>query len=229
MTGCPALFVEPESRHTDHGKPIRKVSFSLGVSFLSSRAMERQMKGMIKMLAEKFGAGNVTTVFHHSTSRNFLDTHNATARHLKGHLQFIDWLEANSFPYVDISGSAETMIEHYSGADLHVGYRVHAHILMSSLSKPSLLLAEDGRGKALKDVIGGNIFDAFEGASDGLVAKIVRRLRLFETMHADRRLTQEIAMQLEMEIGSNWQRTDLSRRSIDGLRDHMRAFMSQLP
>ncbi|MGH8370059.1 MAG: polysaccharide pyruvyl transferase family protein, partial [Gammaproteobacteria bacterium] len=150
MTGCPALY-SPESEWSPNlNSPIKKVSFSLGVSFLSSKVMEQQMQSMLSMLGDKFGNSRVTTVFHHSTSQTFLKTHNATRHHLKGHLKFIEWLEARSFPYVDISGSADRMIEHYSGTDMHVGYRVHAHILMSSISKPSILLAEDGRGKALK-------------------------------------------------------------------------------
>ncbi len=50
----------------------------------------------------------------------------------------------------------------YDECDLHVGYRVHAHVLFTSHRKPSVLLHEDGRGRAQTDTLGTPGLDAFE-------------------------------------------------------------------
>ena len=51
------------------------------------------------------------------------------------------------------------MIDLYSNCDLHIGYRVHAHVFMTSIKKPSILIKEDGRGEGMSEVIEGKCFD----------------------------------------------------------------------
>src|SRR4029453_7482424 len=45
-------------------------------------------------------------------------------------------------------------IAFYKNADLHVGYRVHAHLAFVSYRRPSLLIAEDGRGLGQAETLG---------------------------------------------------------------------------
>jgi len=52
---------------------------------------------------------------------------------------------ALGYRVVDASYRLEA-IDFYAECDLHVGYRVHAHLGFLSLRKPSMLLCEDGRG-----------------------------------------------------------------------------------
>lgn len=229
MTGCPALFADASTPLPEPGHPIRRISFSLGVSFLSSRSMERQMKDMVRMLSDRFGAEQVVTVFHHSTSDEFLKTHNASRHHLEGHRKFIAWLNENGLPHVDVSGSAERMIEHYATSDLHVGYRVHAHVLMCSLSKPSLLLAEDGRGTALKTVLGAGVIETFDPGPTGLVARLARDFGIADTVRADRNLPAEVSSVLDNEIASGWLRARAAHQAIETLRGQMAQFAAQLP
>jgi polysaccharide pyruvyl transferase WcaK-like protein len=47
---------------------------------------------------------------------------------------------------VDASRDLDAL-ELYGQVDLHVGYRVHAHLCALSRRRPSLLIAEDGRGR----------------------------------------------------------------------------------
>jgi polysaccharide pyruvyl transferase WcaK-like protein len=42
----------------------------------------------------------------------------------------------------------------YGQVDLHVGYRVHAHLCALSRRRPSLLIAEDGRGRGQAVTLG---------------------------------------------------------------------------
>ncbi len=53
---------------------------------------------------------------------------------------------ALGYRVVDASGEGD-LVDSYRDADLHVGYRVHAHLAMLSFRRPSLLVAEDGRGE----------------------------------------------------------------------------------
>ena len=50
-------------------------------------------------------------------------------------------------------------MNYYSKVDLHIGYRVHAHIFMNSIAKKSILISEDGRAKGVKGVIGGIVWN----------------------------------------------------------------------
>lgn len=55
-----------------------------------------------------------------------------------------DW-NTGELNIVDLAGSAEKL-SYYDNVDLHVGFRLHAHIWFLRTRKPSLLIAEDGRG-----------------------------------------------------------------------------------
>lgn len=175
MTGCPAYYdLEYKEANFEIPKSINKVAFSLGVSFLSSSSMERQMKNQILSLKEQYAGKKFEVVFHHSLDPEvFLQAHGATVAHNKRHRDFADWLIKQGIEYVDISGSAEHLIHYYSSVDLHVGYRVHAHIFMNSIKKLSLLISEDGRAKGSKSVIGGMVVDGYLSYRDDLFTKIL--------------------------------------------------------
>jgi hypothetical protein len=61
----------------------------------------------------------------------------------------------------------------YDDADLHVGYRVHAHLDFLSRRRPSLLVSEDGRGRGQNLTFGAA--DLVAGARN-LVAQVDRLL-----------------------------------------------------
>lgn len=177
VTGCPALYdLDALAQPLPNVNPFRKVGFSLGVSFIWSRSMRKQMEDLILRGREWLSEAQFDVLFHHPLDLSFLKTHNAPRAYYEGHLAFRDWLDEQGVSWLDLSGSAERMIEYYSSCDLHFGYRVHAHIFMSSIGKPTILLAEDGRGIALKEVIGGSIFSAFAPPASTLWARIRQRI-----------------------------------------------------
>ena len=49
------------------------------------------------------------------------------------------------FRVLEASGDLSA-IDFYRDADLHVGYRVHAHLMFLSHRRPSILINQDGRG-----------------------------------------------------------------------------------
>ena len=236
MTGCPALYsLEHIGKASASLKDVKKVSVSLGASFVHNTGMEQAMKRLVLELRERFKSQEMTVTFHHSLNREqFVSTYNGNRVFLERHLTFADWLRQRGIPYVDISGSEQKLIEHYSRCDLHVGYRVHAHIFMSSVSKPSILINEDGRGRALRDVTGGICLDGYtySAGRPSLLGKV--KSRLFGTasdssLRPSLAASADVLSQIEYEIATGFPRIGQARGNIDRHFDVMRRFIAQLP
>lgn len=178
MTGCPAYYdLDYLGRKFHFPARIKKVAFSLGVSFIHSYSMEVAMKDQILRLKELFSDSIFEVVFHHGLDPSkFLKTPGASRTHNERHNEFASWLSRQNIGYVDISGSAEKLIKYYSEVDLHIGYRVHAHIYMTSVNKLSVLISEDGRAKGSKSVIGGMVVDGYDNYADNMIFKVASRI-----------------------------------------------------
>jgi len=166
MTGCPALYDPIKLGQPYAGWPqngVQNLVISLGVTFIRSLRLEQQTKQLITDLRRTFPGTNLTVAFHHSIAEADLKAAygNTLSAFAERHLALVDWLQQEDIAYQDISGGVDKLIELYDNADFHVGYRVHAHIFMSSQRKPSVLLTEDGRGRGLKEVLGGLIYDSW--------------------------------------------------------------------
>ncbi|MGN8226125.1 hypothetical protein [Gracilimonas sp. BCB1] len=84
---------------------------------------------MIISLCNQFGEDCIQVMFHHSIDPDYLKTPNPRVKLYNKNLEFANWLSENNITYKDISGSADDLMEEYNQANLHIGYRVHAHIL----------------------------------------------------------------------------------------------------
>jgi len=232
MTGCTAYYDVPFlGTSISLPEKVSKVSFSLGVSFVESPSMEREMKLQILQLMEAFKESVFEVVFHHSlNATKFLQTHGAKKMHNYRHNVFLNWLKEKGISFVDISGSAENLINYYNGVDLHIGYRVHAHIFMNSVSKPSVLISEDGRGKAVDKVIGGIVINGFNAYKKSIISKVLNRLfHFYDRYTANTRVIQEVICQLDYEKNTQSARFLLSRKLIDENFGIMKKYISQLP
>ena len=230
MTGCPALYdLESLTKPVPVTGAIRKVGFSLGVGFLWSGNMRRQMEELIVRSRDLFREARFDVVFHHPLEAWFLETHNAPRIYYEGHRKFRDWLERQGIGWLDVSGSAEKLIDYYGGCDFHLGYRVHAHVFMCSIGKPSILLAEDGRGAALKEVIGGPIFPAAAQTPRSLLAR-VREWRGRARPTTALPDAADLVLH-EIEYGLEHGNTRLAgvRANIEALFPVMRRFLAALP
>ena len=231
MTGCPAYYdLDFIGKEVTNPK-ISKIAFSLGVSFIHSLSMEKLMKDNILKCKEKFEDKEFEVVFHHSLNKNkFLSSHNVTEKHNQRHIEFANWLDEQKISYADISGSAENLIEYYSKVDLHIGYRVHAHIFMNSISKFSILISEDGRAKGTKDVIGGIVLDGFIDYKDDFLSKVFNKLsKNYDKITANEYLSKEIISNVEYEEKINFKRLKNSRKQIDNNFEIMKQFIEKLP
>jgi hypothetical protein len=234
MTGCPAYYeLDYINKEFVPPKKISKIAFSLGVSFVNSLSMEKQMKNVILFLKDYFENSIFEVVFHHPVKieklKKIYEKNYAIGSFYKKHKKFIEWLESHNINYVDISGSAENLINYYLTVDLHIGYRVHAHIFMNSINKLSILISEDGRGKAVKDVIGGIVLNGYLDFKLSFVFKILYKLINIDRYKVNYYLLDELIHHLEYEYIIDFQRIKNSRKQIDGNFNIMKKFIRQLP
>ncbi len=232
MTGCPAYYDVNYFGKKLENLEIEKVAFSLGVSFLGNENMKKQMQDLILSLRDKFKDKQFEVAFHHSLDKIKIQkiygsSHNL---HIEEHLKFAKWLEDRDIQYVDISGSAENLINYYNNVDIHIGYRVHAHIFMSSIRKFTILLSEDGRGKEVAKTIGGIVIDAYDKYKNDLVDKVLSRLILNYSRFEDNKfLKNELMNSIEYEKNINFNRLNGSFLNIDNNFNLMKKFIEQLP
>jgi hypothetical protein len=233
MTGCPAYYdLDALGETPKMPVKISSVGFSLGVSFVQNALMENQMKQQILACREYFGGAKIEVFFHHSLESGATEAAygRSMSEHLKRHRQFAEWLKSKQIPYWDISGSARNLIESYSNVDLHVGYRVHAHIFMNSIGKPSLLLSEDGRAKGSQGTIGGMVVDGYDRLRDSFPAKVCRKItgkpeRYVPNQYA----TDEMLSMLDYELWSEGQRTLTANAAICENFRQMTRYLQLLP
>lgn len=232
MTGCPALYAEERSSYKLDINQNSNITFSTGVAFATSKSMKKSQASIISGLKEKYG--NLTIAFHHTLDPDLFEKAYGTKDKplLSAQIELAEWLDKIGINYVDLSGGLENMITHYQSQDVHVGYRVHAHIYMTSVNKISALIAEDGRGKALKDVLGGLVFEGFEQLKPGFRTekKLFRKKQVKQDkFKASRDLTQDMLHHLEYEAQSNFQRIRIQFDAIEHHRETMQQFLRGLP
>lgn len=235
MTGCPALYVPDRIGTPFTGlRPARveQLVFSLGVNFVDSRSQEAQTKEIIVALVEAYPQAKVTVAFHHSISADDLrQAYGSRPKFARKHEGMVVWLQDRGIAYADISGGAEKLIDLYTVADLHVGYRVHAHIFMSSLRKPSVLLTEDGRGRGLKDVLGGLIFDTYAQKATALLPRALNEVGIYQLdkYPAFDGVATDIVNALDYEAAYGAPRLELPALRIDRHYGVMKGYLAQLP
>jgi hypothetical protein len=219
MSGCPALYdIGLIDAPIADKVEINKVAFSLGVSYLDNNALFDSMTAVIASLKEYFREKDFIVIFHHKINRD----HPTQERMIK-------WLEFMNISYQDISGSEDGLIKVYSGSDIHIGYRVHAHIFMSGISRPSILLNEDGRGKALSSFIGGIDLDCYKLPESTPMNKLLMKFNLKDKMVPVSNLEKDLVQNLNYEITGDYPRIRMVRNNIRHYFNIMRKFIEQLP
>lgn len=240
MTGCAALNDLNFIGKSYQEKPvIKKVAFSLGVAFTKSKEHEEGFKKLALGLRDKYHDKQFDVVFHHSLNESKYHeiykrrSFQRPAHFFQQHVAFAKWLEDQGISHTDISGSADNLVNYYNQVDLHIGYRVHAHIFMSSVNRLSLLISEDGRGKAQRDVMNGLVIDSeFLRSIDIRHSKFIKglmKLRLVKKAFVNRFIAEDVLANLDYEESTNFERIKRSRAMIDLLHVRMRAFLLQLP
>lgn len=150
LTGCPAWY-DLSKVGTDHlltqpqASQVRSIAISDPALLRNSEAP----KQLICELRKVFPHADFKLVFHRGWFQDEF-----TSRDLaRAQMQLVNWATDNKVEAIDISYSHKGFSV-YDECDLHVGYRVHAHLYNVSQRKPSFLIEEDGRGFGANDALG---------------------------------------------------------------------------
>lgn len=137
MTGCVAWYdLDHLGRSVDPPSAVGDVVVTTPASVL----LAPQCGQLLRAAAARFPDARKRCVFHRGIE-HAADSKRASSaanRLIRAVARRYDW------EIVDAAGDLDA-ISFYSSADLHIGYRVHAHLAFLSAHRPSLLLEEDGR------------------------------------------------------------------------------------
>lgn len=150
FTGCPAWFDLSKVGEADLLRaPRREDVRTIAISDPAVLHNIDSPKFLVEELKKAFPDAKIKLVFHRGwTSDEFSSPELA-----KGQSRLAKWAESAGVEPVDIAYSHEGFAV-YDECDLHVGYRVHAHLYNVSQRKPTFLIEEDGRGYGANDALG---------------------------------------------------------------------------
>ena len=140
MTGCVAWYELRAPARPDPPDSIGHLVLTTPAS-RRTNSLSRSRIRLMQSLSDRFPDAARTCAFHRGTGHG---PHSNRASAI-GHQALAAAARRAGYEVVDVSGDA-AHIEFYREADLHVGYRVHAHLAFLSAHRPSILLEEDGRG-----------------------------------------------------------------------------------
>lgn len=226
MTGCPAwydldkieaqvLFRRPVQGNIDHiaiSDPARPENIPLACS-------------LVRYVVEELQPRKITFVFHRGWksdqySRGYLAT---CQQNLK------TWLDRQRIDVCGIEYSNEGFGV-YNDTDMHIGFRVHAHIYNMSQRHPSFLIEEDGRGWGLDETLGLDHIGKLASGTFGEKARIMSPyVGAMETLFSKRR-SQPVLSKLDSVIHAEFE-SDFSKmraafkkmeESYSVMRNHLR-------
>lgn len=138
MTGCPAWYdIEYIDKNFELEKDIETIVFSTP----ASGAYTEQCIESMKVVKEKYPKAKLICAFHRGIEKDRFTSDEEANRMI----YMKEEAEKLGYEIEDLSYDLSRM-KIYDKCDLHVGYRVHAHIYCLSHRVRTILLNEDGRG-----------------------------------------------------------------------------------
>jgi hypothetical protein len=155
MTGCPVWYdLQSLGKGFQAPKKLNKIVFTPAQDYIYSD----QSKEIMDYLKKKFSNSKIVVSFHrgvgkideYTTERDAINT-----KMLSEHALNL------GFEVIDVSYDVDKL-KLYDDYDLHIGYRVHAHIYFLSKRLPSILIHEDGRGNGVTEALHSPGIDAYK-------------------------------------------------------------------
>lgn len=149
MTGCPAWYDLDYVNQVNYtGKKLNQAK-KICVSDCGNANNFFYALNILTFLRKFFAKQEIYYVFHRGNSQELADDTKT-------------FFEKNQIQIVEIAHSDQGF-HVYDDCDLHIGFRVHAHIYNLSKRKLSILIEEDGRGAGINDVLGMPQIHVFAG------------------------------------------------------------------
>ena len=155
MTGCPAWYDLKRIDKLTVNKKIEEVK-KICISDPWRYSSYYQVIELLKLLRRRFSKAKLCFIYHRGNTQEVCGT-----EQFNEILKLEDRLKENNVESFDISGSEEGF-HIYDDCDLHIGWRVHAHIYNMSIRNLSILIEEDARGGGFNEILGMQSIKAYE-------------------------------------------------------------------
>ncbi len=224
ITGCPAWYSEEYiGAPFNPPREIRRIAVSAPFSVL----VREQFVQLVERLRGLFPTSELAIVFHQGFEYR---GDSGTPEMFAFQREMRDQFEAQSIVCIDISQSPDMSV--YDTCDLHLGYRVHAHIYRLSARKLSFLVSEDGRGEGVDDTLRIPKFLAFLPKESWLGGRtplsLIPKPARAPNYELNRSLTDEITQALLKEMEHGFPSFHGFPAIIDHYYGQMRSFLSDL-
>lgn len=205
LNGCPAWYSIPHlEQRPALPKTIGRIAFTTPADVL----FFPQSIELLRRVRLALPSARVLIGFHHGIASDDPKVAEANQRMLA---------EGRSLgcEHVDLSGSSDKLAI-YEDCDLHIGYRVHAHIFFMSLRKPSFLVAEDSRGVGVLQALGGVGTTAWNALADvELSRRLLQRARAELLARPDAEIAEWLDLALARELDLGFPHVETAARIID--------------
>ena len=193
MTGCPAWY---DINKINQLKPknIEKKYHEIIISDPAKPVNYDNALKLVSFLRNTYTDSKIIFVFHRSQD----NSKNETCR-----LCFKEKIQSMGIEIRDISSNSEGFTL-YDTCDLHIGFRVHAHIYNLSQGNKTILIEEDGRGAGVNQTLGLPQIKAYNDSFqfDNLWAK--RFFKLFVNP-TNNHLIEDVENHINIMEETNWQ------------------------
>ena len=217
MHGCPAWYdienVPNSSLRRISG--IKKICVSDPANVNNSAVAAN----LIRQLKKLFPSAEISLVFHRGTWEK-----EEGKRGEKRRAGIEPTLKELNIKSIDISGGYEGFSV-YDDCDLHVGFRVHAHIYNLSKRNRTILLEEDGRGTGVNQALGLSsihVYDDKRQYKPDLIKRIENKFLPSINVH----LQEELTRNIEQNESTQWLEYELAFKRMqyyfERLSNHIR-------
>lgn len=204
MTGCPAWYdleyVHQTSLRSALAEGcVKKIAISDPANIINLQLAAN----LVSLCRDKYKPEEIVFTFHRGWNEDKYTSKDVSDKQQK----LKAWLIQNKVRVVDLSYSAKGFSE-YDDCDMHIGFRVHAHIYCLSHRIPSFLIEEDGRGFGVNESLG--LAHIRSKKSEGILGRMQQYSGIiperFSTIANDSRNTFSLLdKEINYEFASNWQ------------------------
>lgn len=140
MTGCPAWY---DLAHFEDRYKFIEDSETRSIVLSMPAKMQPGVNELMEWLTQRFPKARKTVSFHHGVIPG---TDKVGRERAIDFIRFSVASMRRGWRISSLAGSLPKMEDLYANVDLHIGYRVHAHLFCLSRRKSSILFNEDIRG-----------------------------------------------------------------------------------
>ncbi len=195
MTGCPVWYdLDSIGKEFVYPKRIKKIVYTPAQRHIYS---DQSIK-VLEFLKNKYSDAEIIVSFHRGVGEVDEYTSEQDAKNTQ---KIADFAKQIGVQVADVSYSAHKL-NFYDNCDIHIGYRVHAHIYFLSKRLPSILLHEDGRGNGVSEALKSPGINAYD--SSKVYSKI---FKLFKHNYFMAKVYSKIGLKINKNIISDLSNT----------------------